>query len=97
VGDFSEGSIGKILEHIEFTEEEIARFHRTISDNIRTIRKEKKISLLDLTLAIGHRSMSTIGKIEARLENKHYNIEQLYKIARVLRVEVCRFFGGGGN
>ncbi len=83
------------MEHIEFTEEEIARLHRTISDNIRTLRKEKKLSQLDLALAIGHKSMSTIGKIEAGLENKHYNIEQLYKIARVLGVDVCRFFGGG--
>ena len=87
------------MEHIEFTEEEIARFHRTISDNIRTLRKEKKISQLDLALAIGHKSMSTIGKIEAGLENKHYNIEQLYKIAKVLEVEVCRIFEeiGGVN
>jgi len=82
------------LEHIDFTGEEITNFHRRISDNVRKIRKAKKLSQLDLALAIGHRSMSTIGKIEAGLENKHYNIEQLYKIAKVLEVEVCRFFEG---
>jgi len=36
--------------------------------------------------------MSTIGKIEAELENKHYNVEQLHKIAKVLEVNICEFF-----
>jgi len=36
--------------------------------------------------------MSTIGKIEAGLEDKHYNIEHLNKIAKALDVEVCEFF-----
>jgi len=45
-----------------------------------------------LTLTIGHKSMSTIGKIEAGLEDKHYNIEHLYKIAKALDVEICEFF-----
>jgi len=31
----------------------------------------KKITQLDLPLTIGHKSMSTIGKIEAGLEDKH--------------------------
>jgi len=36
--------------------------------------------------------MSTIGKIEAGLEDKHYNVEQLYKIAKALDVNICEFF-----
>ena len=36
--------------------------------------------------------MSTIGKIEAGLENKHYNVEQLYKIAKAMEVDICEFF-----
>ncbi|NEW60869.1 helix-turn-helix transcriptional regulator [Sulfurovum sp. bin170] len=67
-------------------------FHTSIANNIRKIRKEKNITQLDLALAIGHKSMSTIGKIEAGLENKHYNVEQLYKIAKVLEVDICDFF-----
>ena len=33
-----------------------------------------------------------LGKIEAGLEDKHYNIEQLYKISKALDVPMCRFF-----
>jgi hypothetical protein len=36
--------------------------------------------------------MSTIGKIEAGLEDKHYNLEHLYKIAKALDVGICEFF-----
>jgi len=32
--------------------------------------------------------MSTIAKIEAGIENKHYNLEHLYKIAKALDVEI---------
>ena len=77
------------MDYLEFTDEEVKRFHRLISDNIKRIRKEKKITQLDLALTIGHKSMSTIGKIEAGLENKHYNVEQLYKISKALNIEMC--------
>ena len=80
------------MNHIEFANEEIQKFHQKIATNIRKIRNEKNITQLDLALTIGHKSMSTIGKIEAGLEDKHYNIEHLYKIAKALDVEICDFF-----
>ncbi|MEA3228563.1 MAG: helix-turn-helix transcriptional regulator [Campylobacterota bacterium] len=73
-------------------EVDISKFHSLIANNIKKIRKEKNISQLDLALTIGHKSMSTIGKIEAGLENKHYNVEQLYKISIALQVNICDFF-----
>jgi len=79
------------MNHIEYTDEEIQKFHQQIVANIRKIRKEKGITQLDLALTIGHKSMSTIGKIEAGLENKHYNIEHLYKIAKALDIDICEF------
>ena len=81
-----------MLEFIEFSEDEIKKFHLKIVANIKRIRKMKKISQLDLALTIGHKSVSTIAKIEANLENKHYNIEHLYKISKVLDVDICEFF-----
>jgi len=81
-----------MLEFIEFSEDEIKKFHLKIVANIKRIRKMKKISQLDLVLTIGHKSVSTIAKIEANLENKHYNIEHLYKISKVLDVDICEFF-----
>jgi len=81
------------MDHIEFTDKEVKAFHRKIIENIKRIRKDKGITQLELALTIGHKSMSTIGKIEADVEDKHYNIEHLYKIAKALDVDVCEFLG----
>jgi len=80
------------LKYLEFTDEEVKKFHNIIGETVKRIRKEKNITQLDLALTIGHKSMSTIGKIEAGLEDKHYNVEQLYKIAKALDVNICEFF-----
>lgn len=77
---------------IEFSDDEIEKFYSKIAKNIKIIRKQKNITQLDLALTIGHKSVSTIGKIEAGLEDKHYNIEHLYKIAKVLEVDIAIFF-----
>jgi len=68
---------------LDFTDKEVKEFYQKIINNIQHIRKEKGITQLDLALTIGHKSMSTIGKIEADVEDKHYNIEHLYKIASI--------------
>jgi transcriptional regulator with XRE-family HTH domain len=80
------------LNFYDFTDETISSLHTTIANNIKIIRKSKNVTQLELALAIGHKSMSTIAKIEAGIENKHYNVEQLYKISKVLDVPICEFF-----
>ena len=76
----------------DFSKEEIENFHRKIAKNIATIRKEKGFSQLDLSLAIGYKSVSLVGGAEAGYKNIHYNLEHLYKIAKVLEVEIGDFF-----
>jgi len=80
------------LDNFSFTDQEVAGFYENIMLNIKKIRKEKGVSQLDLAHYIGHKSVSTIGKIESGLEDKHYNLEHLYKISKVLNVDVSEFF-----
>lgn len=80
------------MKYIELSNQDIINFHTNIANNIKRIRKDKNFTQLDLALTIGHKSMSTIGKIEAGLENKHYNVEQLYKISKALEVDICELF-----
>jgi len=80
------------LKYIEFSKDEVKIFNQNIAENIKKIRKLRNISQLELALSIGHSSVSTIAKIEARLENKHFNLEHLYKISKVLEVDICEFF-----
>ncbi len=81
-----------MLEHIEISQEELESFYTFVASKVKKIRKEKNITQLDLALTIGHKSVSTIGKIEAGLENKHYNLEHLYKISKALQVDIKEFF-----
>ncbi len=81
-----------MLLYLDIEEEEIKLFYKNIASNIKRIRKEKNISQTELALSIGHKSVSTIGKIEAGLENKHYNLEQLYKISKVLQIDIKELF-----
>ena len=73
----------------DFTEQEIADFYHRIMETIKELRKSKGVSQMDLAYAIGHKSMSSIAKIESGRENKHYNLEHLYKISKVLNVDIC--------
>lgn len=80
------------MKNIDFTENMIEDFYATISKNIIRIRKEKKISQLKLANAIGHQNAAFLGKAELLAENKHFNLEHIYKISKVLEVDIDEFF-----
>jgi len=80
------------METIDIDKEKLKAFYQTISNNIVKIRKEKNISQLDLATSIGHSSSTFLGKAEILSENKHFNLEHLYKIATALNVDICEFF-----
>lgn len=65
-----------------------------IGQNVKDIRTEKGISQLALAMAIGHKAVGTVSMAEICLNNKHFNIEHLVKIAEVLEVDICEFFRG---
>ena len=65
--------------------------YKNIGQNVARIRKEKGLSQLALALAIGHKAVGTISMSEICINNKHFNIEHLVKIADVLEVDVCDF------
>lgn len=70
----------------------IDTLHKRIGQNVAKIRKEKKITQLDLALAIGLKSVGLISVAELYHNKKHFNIEHLYKIALALDVDICEFF-----
>ena len=72
----------------DFSDEELKLFYQTIGNNVKQIRKEKKITQMQLALAIGHNSVGHIAKAELYKYDKHFNLEQLYKIAIVLEVSL---------
>lgn len=73
------------------TDEKMLEIYKMIGQNVKNIRAEKGVSQLALAMAIGHKAVGTISMAEICLNNKHFNIEHLMKIAEVLEVDVCEF------
>lgn len=80
------------MKELSITDEEMKNIYKIIGNNVKKIRKTKNISQLKLALAIGHRAVGTISMAELCINNKHFNIEHLIKIADVLNVNVIDFF-----
>ncbi len=76
----------------EFTEEEMSDFYKVIGENVKRLRNEKNITQMQLSLSIGHNSVGHIAKAELNKYNKHFSIQNLYKIAKILDVDICKFF-----
>ncbi|NDJ26555.1 transcriptional regulator [Campylobacter sp. MIT 12-8780] len=81
-------------EFSEIRQDEINNFHLLIAQNVAKIRKEKGYSQLDLSLSMGYKSVSLVAGAEAGYKNIHFNLEHLYKIAKILKVDICEFFKG---
>jgi transcriptional regulator with XRE-family HTH domain len=66
----------------------LLNFYQTIGINVKKIRKEKNVTQMQLALAINHNSVGHIAKAELCKYGKHFNLEQLYKIAKTLDISI---------
>lgn len=82
------------MEIYDFSEEELENFHKKIGKNVKKYREEKGITQMELAHAIGHGSVGHIAKAELNKYGKRFSLEQLYKIAKVLDIEVSRLLEG---
>lgn len=70
----------------------IEEMHILIGKNVAKYRKEKGISQLDLSLRLGHKSVSIVASAERYYRKQHFNIEHLLKISHILDVNICNLF-----
>ena len=77
---------------MDFTDKEIEDFYKKVGKNVKKIREQKNMTQLNLSHAIGHKSVSLVSAAEICHDKRHFNIEHLYKIAKVLDVEIGEFF-----
>ena len=70
------------------TKSKMQNIYKQIGANVKRVRKQKGLSQLELSLAIGHKAVGTVSMAEICINNKHFNIEHLYKIADVLEIDV---------
>ena len=67
------------------------KLHINIGKKVKKIREEKGLTQLQLSQAIGHKSVTVISRAEIYYKKQHFNIEHLVKIAFVLDVDICEF------
>lgn len=68
----------------------IEQFHVQIGKNVKKAREEKGLTQLQLSQAIGHKSVTVISRAEIYYKKQHFNIEHLSKISYVLEIEICQ-------
>ena len=70
----------------------IYELHIKIGKNVAKLRKQYGFSQLQLSLEIGNKSPSLLSSAEVYKNKRHFNIEQLHKIAKILDIDICEFF-----
>lgn len=68
------------------SDEEIELFYKAISKNVKKFRLEKNITMQELSLDIGIKSLAFYSNCENNKQNKHFNLEHLYKISKTLNI-----------
>lgn len=73
-------------------DEEAITLYKIIGKNVKKFRTEKGLTQLELSLAMGCKSVSLVSAAELYTNNKHFNIEHLQKISKILNVPITSFF-----
>ncbi len=63
-------------------------FYKLIGSNVAKLRKEKGLSQLELSLAMGYKSVSVVSGAEIYYKGIHFNLEHLLKISQILDIEI---------
>ena len=75
-----------------FDGDEIRNFYLQISTNVRKLRENKGISQLDMALSMDIKSVAFYSNCESCRYDKHFNLEHIYKISKILGIEVGEIF-----
>lgn len=72
----------------------VRQVYLQIGQNVKKYRKEKGYSQVTLAHELGHESVGVVSTAELCLNGKHFNIEHLAHIAKILDIDVCCLFEG---
>lgn len=76
----------------DIDKEELKEFYIKVGKKVKSIRKSKGLTQLELAHKIGHSSVALIAKAELVSYDKHFNLEHLYRISKALDIELKEFF-----
>lgn len=79
-------------EFSDVTEEEIEYQYKLILKNIKKFRLEKKFTQEKLALSMGFTTATFYTNAESYKRGKHFSLEHIIKISKILDVKIENFF-----
>jgi len=79
-------------EFADLSKEEINVEYKLISKNVKTERIRKGITQEYMALSMGFTTATFYTNAESFKRNKHFNLEHLIKISKILDVRIEKFF-----
>ncbi|MEA1910098.1 MAG: helix-turn-helix transcriptional regulator [Spirochaetota bacterium] len=76
------------MDQDELLEQEAEAFLDAISKNVERIREEKGMTKLDVSRELGFMAPDHYSRMELRANGKHFNLKHLYKLSKILDVDV---------
>lgn len=67
-------------------------FYKLIGSNVKKTRSAKSLTQLQLSQAMGLKSVGLVSQSELYLNKQHFNIKHLYHIAYILECDIEDFF-----
>lgn len=74
--------------HKKFTEKDIDNLYLNIGKKVKELREKNNMTQLELSYAMGYKSVSLVSSAELYTKKKHFNLEHLYKISKILGIEM---------
>jgi len=75
-----------------FSDVEIQNIYKLIGENVKHYRTLNDMSQLAMSYEMGYKSVSLVSAAELCNDGKHFNIEHLYKISKILDIPIAQFF-----
>jgi transcriptional regulator with XRE-family HTH domain len=76
----------------EVSDEFIEEYYKQISKNVKTIRIQKHKTQEEIALAMGFTTATFYTNAESYKRGKHFNLEHLIKLSKILNVPLYKFF-----
>lgn len=76
----------------DIDENQIDGFYKLIGLNVKKKRMQMGFSQLQLSQALGHKSVGLVSQSELYLKKQHFNMKHLYQIAYILECNISDFF-----
>ncbi|WP_421717133.1 helix-turn-helix domain-containing protein [Arcobacter arenosus] len=72
----------------KFTKNEVDEFYMQIGKKVKEYRIKNNMTQLELSYAMGYKSVSLVSAAELYKNKKHFNLEHIYKISKIFNIEI---------